>query len=585
LIDPSTGRNDGSPAEPPRPRHGRASVHPLLWSFFFSIAGFVGLLALGCAGRPAPAPAAPPSAATGAEGAGFTILQINDTYKIEGLEAGRVGGMARVRTLRRELEAEGRPVLVLHGGDIFFPSVMSKYLKGEGMVDALNALDGSEDFDARFVATFGNHEFDDRDPAVLFARLAQSEFSWVSSNVRFRAAASEALAPLSTRFGNVHETMVLDLGGLRVGLLGLTLDDQTRDWLDYGYAIESRNRIVRAAIEGLRAEGAEVLIAVTHQEIGQDERLARDFPELDWIVGGHEHVYLSRQVGATGITKADADAKSAIRIDVRPGAGRPRLAARKIDLVGQDVAPDPGMQGRVARWLVRLAEAVKGQSGHDLLDVVATTEQALEGVEPTIRGRESALGNFLADALRARLATDLAFVNGGAIRVNDDVPPGGDVRVYEMEGIFYYDNRPVATEISGAQLLELLRKSVSEAALGHGRFLQVSGIRFRYHARPEGYGETTRVEAGEVEVRPLGAAEFVPLELGRTYSVATLDYLWKNGSRDGYPLFSFGAGGASPPLLPRPELSWRGITEEAITALPGRRITTEIEGRIERIQD
>ena len=188
-------------------------------------------------------------------------------------------------------------------------------------------------------------------------------------------------------------------------------------------------------------------------------------------------------------------------------------------------------------------------------------------------------------AYEPRLATDLAFVNGGAIRVNDDVPPGGDVRVYEMEGIFYYDNRPVATEISGAELLELLRKSVSEAALGHGRFLQVSGIRLRYHARPEGYGETTRVEASEVEVRPLGAAEFVPLELGRTYSAATLDYLWKNGSRDGYPLFSLGAGGTSPPLLPRPELSWRGITEEAITALPGRRITTEIEGRIERIQD
>ena len=552
------------------------------------MAGSVCLLAAGCAGRPAPAPAAPSPATSGAGGgaaAGFTILQINDTYKIEGLEAGRVGGMARVRALRRELEAEGRPVLVLHGGDIFFPSVMSKYLKGEGMVDALNALDGSEDFDGRFVATFGNHEFDDRDPAVLFARLAQSEFSWVSSNVRYRATAGEPFAPLSTRFDNVHETMVLDLGGLRVGLLGLTLDDQSRDWLDYGYGIESRDRIVRAAIDRLRAGGAQVLIAVTHQEIGQDERLARDFPELDWIVGGHEHVYLARQVGATGITKADADAKSAIRIDVRPGAGRPRLAARKIDLVGQEVAPDPEMQGRVARWLVRLAQAVKSQTGRDLLEVVATSEQALEGVEPTIRGRESALGDFLADVLRERLATDLAFVNGGAIRVNDDVPAGGNVRVYEMEGIFYYDNRPVATELSGAELLELLRKSVSEAALGHGRFLQVSGIRFRYHARPAGYGETTRVEAAEVEVHPRGAADFVPLELDRTYSVATLDYLWKNGYRDGYPLFSQGAGGTSPPLLPRPELSWRGITEEAIAVLPGRRITNRIEGRIERVVD
>ena len=263
----------------------------------------------------------------------------------------------------------------------------------------------------------------------------------------------------------------------------------------------------------------------------------------------------------------------------------PTLTATKIDLVGQQVAPDPEMQGRVARWLVRLAETVKVQAGGSLLDVVATTEHPLEGVEPTIRGRESALGNFLADVLRDRLETDLAFVNGGAIRVNDDVPAGGDVRIYEMEGIFYFDNRPVATQVTGAELLELLRKSVSDAAIGHGRFLQVAGIRFRYHARPEGYGETTRVEATEVEVRPRGAAEFVPLELDRTYSVATLDYLWKNGYRDGYPLFSLGAGATSPPLLPRPELSWRGITEEAIAALPGRRITADIDGRIQRIQE
>jgi len=418
---------------------------------------------------------------------------------------------------------------------------------------------------------------------VLLARLAQSRFSWVSSNIRFRGEAAAPFAPLSSRFDHVHDTLLLDLGGLRVGLFGLTLDDQTRDWLEYDYAPEARNRVVRAAIDRLRAGGAQVLIAVTHQEIGQDERLARDFPEIDWIAGGHEHVYLSRRVGRTGITKADADAKSAIRIDVRAGDGRPELAARKIDLVGQEVAPEPALQGLVARWLVRLAEAVRAATGRDLLAVVATTEQALEGVEPVIRGRETALGNFLADVLRDRLETDLAFVNGGAIRVNDDVPAGGDLRVYEMEGIFYYDNRPVACAITGAELLELLRRSVSEAALAHGRFLQVAGLRFRYHARSQAYGETTRVEAADVEVRPRGGAAFVPLELDRTYSVATLDYLWRNGYRDGYPLFSLGAGGASPQLLPRPELSWRGITEEAIAALPGRRITARIEGRIERV--
>src|SRR5215203_5641063 len=47
----------------------------------------------------------------------FKILQINDVYKIEGLEGGQVGGLARVRTLRKLLESDGTRVLVMHGGD------------------------------------------------------------------------------------------------------------------------------------------------------------------------------------------------------------------------------------------------------------------------------------------------------------------------------------------------------------------------------------------------------------------------------------------------------------------------------------
>jgi 2',3'-cyclic-nucleotide 2'-phosphodiesterase (5'-nucleotidase family) len=55
------------------------------------------------------------------------ILQVNDTYKVEGLENGTLGGFARLRSLRRQLESDGGgPVLLLHAGDFLYPSVMSK---------------------------------------------------------------------------------------------------------------------------------------------------------------------------------------------------------------------------------------------------------------------------------------------------------------------------------------------------------------------------------------------------------------------------------------------------------------------------
>jgi 5'-nucleotidase len=224
---------------------------------------------------------------------------------------------------------------------------------------------------------------------------------------------------------------------------------------------------------------------------------------------------------------------------------------------------------------------VKAQTGRDLQEVVGETENTLEGVEPAVRGRETALGNFLTDVIRDRTRSDVGFVNGGAIRINDDIPPG-PIRNYDLEGIFYFDNAVVSFEITGAQLLELLRTSVSKVHAGHGRFLQVSGIRFRYHVGGTADEPVYTIDAQDVEVSPRGAA-YQRLDLLRTYSAASLDYLWKNGYRDGYALFSKGRGGTSPTRLDSRAVPWRATTEEAIRALPGRRVTSKIEGRIGRI--
>ena len=548
----------------------------------FRLASAGGALALlllaACASAPeVPPPAAPVSPA--APG-GFTILQINDTYKIEGLRAGAEGGFGRVRALRAAIEAEGRTVVVLHAGDFLFPSVMSKYLLGAPMVAALNLLDGSEAFDDRLFVTFGNHEFENSNRQVLFDRIGESRFRWVSSNVALQKSDGAAMLPAGELFPNVADHAVLELGGIRLGIFGLTLDDETKPWVRYGFKVEERRATVARVLDELEREGAEFVVALTHQNYFEDEWLAREFAgRIDWIAGGHEHVFLEERIGDVTITKADADARSALRIDVRRSGGKVAATAEKVVLDATRPV-DPDMAREVATSLVRLEAAVREKSGKSLLDVVATTEHLLEGTEPAIRGRETALGDFLCDTLRERFGADVALVNGGAIRVNDDVAPGGDVREYELEGIFYYDDKPVVAGISGRELLALLAKSVSEADLAHGRFLQVSGIRFRYRTYAD---RPPTVDAADVRI-DARAGGFAPLELDRVYRVATLDYLWRNGYRDGYELFSLGAGGASPKLLETPSISWRALTGEAIAKLPGRRITTDVDGRIERVQ-
>ena len=512
---------------------------------------------------------------------GFTILQVNDVYKIEGLEGGNVGGIARLRTLRKKLEAGGRPVLVLHAGDILFPSVMSRYLRAQPMIRALNLLDGNPAaFDQNFVAVFGNHEFDDKDPGIILGRVAQSDFSWVSSNVRYRSTKDAPGEPFSGRLKNVHDVLVLEVGNVHVGIFGLTVDSQRRDYVAYGYEITERRAIVRAAINHLKSKGARVIIALTHQDLEQDRLLAADFPEIDFIIGGHEHFFIKEQVGRTWITKADADAKSAVVYNVKVSLNAPVEATPvKVD-IGLDIEKDPIVDEEVKRLQQELSDTIVKQTGRNPLEEIGRTVYTLEGIEPFVRGRETALGNFLADVIREQMNADIAFVNGGGIRINDNIPPG-PVRVYDIEGVFYYDNVLTAFELTGAEIIDVLRNSVSKTHLGDGRFLQVSGIRFKYHVGGTSQNPTYQVNQEDVEVMPRGATGYVPLEINKTYSAGTTDYLWENGYQDGYKVFSQGNNVASPGRLDKPpSIGFRKATEEKIASLKDRTITTRIEGRI-----
>lgn len=476
----------------------------------------------------------------------FKILQINDVYKIEGLEGGNTGGLARVRTLRKQLESDGTPVLLLHAGDALYPSVMSKYLDAKSMVDVLNLLDGDANaFDPKMVITFGNHEFDKSDPRILLDRLNDSAFSWVSTNARW------CNPKCDQRFPKTSDVILLDVGGIKVGIIGLVYP-QKKSWLESSNVADA----ARDAATVAREQGARVVIAVTHEDMSDDEQLVRDVPGIDLVIGGHDHLYLQTRVGSTWITKADADAKSAIVYDVTvPASGPIQTAPLRIAL-DTTTPKDPDVDAAVQRWLSALSQKLGG------ITTIGMTKNLLEGVEPAVRGRETALGNLLADAARAQMQTDVALINGGSIRINDNIPPG-PITNYDMEGIFYYTNGLVAFRATGQQLLDMLNNSVSRVAAGDGRFLQVSGVSFRYG--PD-------VKAQDVTVNGN------PLDLAASYTVAVSDYMYLQGTDDGYTLF---ADATRPPKVNADrEADFRKTVEAYIKARGT--IETAIDGRIVR---
>ena len=483
----------------------------------------------------------------------FRILQLNDVYKIEGLEGGQSGGLARVRTLRKHLEADGTPLLVMHAGDAIYPSVMSKYLDARPMIEVLNLLDGDpEKVDDHLIVTFGNHEFDKSDARVLLACLNESAFQWVATNTRWCNPACTEMFPKTS------DVLIVELDNdISVAVVGLLYP------LKKAY-VESGDPIAAAwdAVPAARQEGADVVIALTHQDMPQDVKMVQTVPGIDLVVGGHDHLFMQQQAGnSTWIAKADADAKSVIVWDVTvPRFGRVTATPLRF-VLDSTVAKDPVVDQEVQRWLAELSKELGGN------ETLGTTKYLLEGIEPAVRGRETALGNLLADASREQMQTDVGIINGGSIRINDNIPPG-PITKYDMEGVFYYTNTLVAFSATGQQLLDLLRNGVSRADSGDGRFLQVSGLNFKYHPKD---GQFV-IEPSDVTV---GGQ---PLDLAKTYTVATIDYMYQHGTDDGFTLFSDAT--RPPKVNTEREADLRQTVEAAIRKAGT--VTTNVEGRIVR---
>jgi 2',3'-cyclic-nucleotide 2'-phosphodiesterase (5'-nucleotidase family) len=121
---------------------------------------------------------------------------------------GSTGGAAGLMGLWQEEEGytEEGPFLILSGGDMWTGPAISTWFQGESMVEVMNAMG----YDA---AAIGNHEFDFQ-VAVLYDRLEQAEFPFLSANIREKAT------------GNIPDFaqpyVVEEVNGIQVGLIGLS---------------------------------------------------------------------------------------------------------------------------------------------------------------------------------------------------------------------------------------------------------------------------------------------------------------------------------------------------------------------------
>jgi len=435
----------------------------------------------------------------------LTFLQINDVYATTPVDG--AGGLARVATVKRRLAASGHPVILALAGDFLSPSVASSVFKGEQMVAALNAA--GLDF-----ATFGNHEFD-FGIDVLTRRMSESKFQWVVSNV--------VDGRTGKAIGKAVPYVVRDFGSLKVGIVGLCLTtSQIAPGVRGEFRFVDPMRAAAQYIPLLKRLGADVVVAITHLTFAEDRELVARFPQIDLVIGGHEHYPITSVEQHALISKAGSDAKFVARIDVNKAvnkAGRAPAATieRFFELIPVNGAiPDEPETARVvADYESRL--------GKELDTVVGATATPLDATTSRL-SQETALGNLVADALRADVDADVGLSNAGGVR-GDRVYPAGPLTRRTLLTMHPFGNVVCKIEVSGRVLLEALNSGVSKLPAAAGQFPQLSGVTMKVDVRgPPG----NRVS----DVRVNGQ----PLDLNKTYTVGLPDFVQKGG--DNYAMFA-----------------------------------------------
>jgi 2',3'-cyclic-nucleotide 2'-phosphodiesterase (5'-nucleotidase family) len=200
---------------------------------------------------------------------------------------------------------------------------------------------------------------------------------------------------------------------------------------------------------------------------------------------------------------------------------------------------------------------------------LGTTQVVLEAEENKIRGRETNLGDWVADRMVEAFAAcgaQAAFVNSGTLRLNQDLAAGSAITRRHLEELFGFPTPLRLIRLDGATLALVARQAL-EGWPGKGSWLQIAGFAFVHD--PEA-GTASRL----TRLAPEGAR---PLRPDEELLVATTDFLLDPSSgQDGYTMLK--------PEMTVPcaaaGVDLKKVVGEALAAAEPEGIAPQVEGRI-----
>ena len=465
----------------------------------------------------------------------FTILHTNDIhsnligvgpaaeYTPATLHDDRtIGGIERIATLiaerRRAREADG-PVLVLDIGDASIGTPFGGASQQTGAELQCLSLAG---YDA---TTFGNHDFD-FGPAALGSAVAVAHNAGnipaiLAANTNFDDpdAALDGLKALG-RAGAIRSHMVIERGGVRFGLFGIMGADSIQFTINPG-ALTFPDAITTARdmVRRLRAEGAEVIICMSHGGVrepqdgpiteGDDVTLARAVPEIDVIVGGHTHTFMKTPVivNGTPIVQAGCYGQAVGELVIQLDGRDRTVVSYDLRPVDDTILGDPRLTRVMKTFTAETSQLVFAPRGLRLDEPLAVIDRDWSNTFFDLEASRP-LGNLTADAIRYATGADVALNAAGMVRAGltkgtSGVQTAYDVFLIAPLGIGVVDQSAggslVLAHFTGREIKSCLEFLLAGNPNLPGQYFpRVSGMRFRYDSSRPQYDTVAGIELGDL---------------------------------------------------------------------------------------
>ena len=396
---------------------------------------------------------------------------------------GKVGGLDRVSTVINAIRAERPDALLLDGGDTWHGSYTCYHTEGQDMVNVMNALK-PDAMTFHWEFTLGSARVEELVGNLPFAALGANIFD----------------AEWDEPSENFESYKMFERGGVKIAVIGQAfpyMPIANPRWMFPEYSFGIRDERMQEVVDEVKAEGAELVVLLSHNGFDVDKKMAGRVQGIDVILSGHTHDALPEPVlvGETIIIASGSNGKFVSRVDLDVRDGRMMGFRHKLIPIFSDVIESD-------KAVAAVIDEQRAPFEAAMSEVIGKTDSLLYR-----RGNfNGTWDDLICDALLSEREADIAMSPG--VRWGPSILPGQDITredIWNVTSMTY--GAAYRTEMTG-EFIGVIMEDVADNLFNTdpyyqqgGDMVRIGGMGYKIDvSKPQGerVSEMTLLKTGEL---------------------------------------------------------------------------------------